>query len=143
MKAGIPDRRRPGRSDSKSSVRSSVRTLAGSVTDVHPGLYGERPGPRISGAPDARRDWRDLGALRAARRADLPLLGVCSGHQLLNLATGGSLHQHLPAGERHTGEVHAVRTQAQTRARALLGALLCSGSSVISVTQATRSRRPG
>jgi len=96
--------------------------VAGSVTDVHPGLYGERPGPRISGAPDARRDWRDLGALRTALRADLPLLGVCSGHQLLNLATGGSLHQHLPAGEQHTGEEHAVRTQAQTRARGLLGA---------------------
>jgi RNA polymerase sigma factor (sigma-70 family) len=96
--------------------------VAGSVTDVHPGLYGERPGPHVSGVPDARRDWRDLGALRTALRADLPLLGVCSGHQLLNLASGGSLHQHLPGDDRHAGEEHAVRTQARTRARHVLGA---------------------
>jgi len=95
--------------------------VAGSVTDVHPGLYGERPGPHLSGMPDARRDWRDLGALRTALRADLPVLCVCSGHQLLNLATGGTLHQHLPAGERHTGEEHAIRTRDLTRARSALG----------------------
>ena len=95
--------------------------VAGSVTDVHPALYGERPGPHLSGTPDLRRDRRDLAALRTALRADLPLLGVCSGHQLLNLATGGTLHQHLPADDRHAGEEHAVRTQARTRARHVLG----------------------
>ena len=96
--------------------------VAGSVTDVHPGLYGERPGPQLSGTPDARRDWRDLGALRTALRADLPVLCVCSGHQLLNVATGGTLHQHLAAGDRHTGEEHAVSTRDRTRARSVLGA---------------------
>ena len=95
--------------------------VAGSVTDVHPALYGERPGPRLAGTPDAQRDWRDLGALRTALGADLPVLCVCSGHQLLNLATGGTLHQHLPGSERHTGEEHTVRTRASTRARGTLG----------------------
>jgi putative glutamine amidotransferase len=95
--------------------------VAGSVTDVHPALYGERPGSDLSGTPDARRDWRDLGALQSALRADLPLLCVCSGHQLLNLATGGTLHQHLPEGDRHAGEEHAVRTRASTRVRSTLG----------------------
>jgi putative glutamine amidotransferase len=98
--------------------------VAGSVTDVHPALYGERPGPHVNGRPDARRDWRDLGALRTALHADLPLLGVCSGHQLLNLASGGTLHQHLPAGDRHVDEEHTLRTRAHTRARHLLGARL-------------------
>jgi putative glutamine amidotransferase len=96
--------------------------VSGSVTDVHPALYGERPGPHISGIPDARRDWRDLGALRAALRADLPLLGVCSGHQLLNLASGGTLHQHLDGGEPHAGEEHTVHTCRSTQTRDLLGA---------------------
>jgi putative glutamine amidotransferase len=89
--------------------------VSGSRSDVHPGVYGEDPGPHLSGAPDLRRDWRDLGAIRSALGADLPLLGVCSGHQLLNLASGGTLHQHLRDDAPHAGDEHAVHAQGRLR----------------------------
>ncbi len=94
--------------------------VSGSLSDVHPGIYGEAPGPHLSGTPDLRRDWRDLGALRSALGANLPLLGVCSGHQLLNVASGGTLHQHLREDMPHTGDEHPVH--AQGRLRGVVGA---------------------
>jgi putative glutamine amidotransferase len=95
--------------------------VVGSLSDVHPSVYGEAPGPQLAGAPDARRDWRDLGALRSALAADLPVLGVCSGHQLLNVASGGTLHQHLRADAAHTGEEHAVHVHGRSRIRDSIG----------------------
>jgi len=62
--------------------------------DVNPSHYGQAPHPTTH-----PRDDRDAGELPLARRAlelDLPVLGVCRGMQLLAVATGGSLHQHLP-----------------------------------------------
>jgi putative glutamine amidotransferase len=94
--------------------------VSGSLSDVHPGVYGEAPGPHLGGRPDVRRDWRDIGALRSALGADLPVLGICSGHQLLNVASGGTLHQHLREDAPHAGDEHAVH--AQGRLRRLLGA---------------------
>ncbi|AEV88108.1 peptidase C26 [Actinoplanes sp. SE50] len=70
--------------------------------DIDPALYGERPGPHTVTHPD--RDAGELTLLRAALEADLPVLGVCRGMQLLVAAHGGSLHQHLPdvlGHERH------------------------------------------
>jgi putative glutamine amidotransferase len=68
--------------------------LTGSRTDVEPHHYGCPPG-----APDRlhdpRRDGMSLPLLRAAVRADLPVLAICRGIQELNVALGGSLHQHL------------------------------------------------
>jgi RNA polymerase sigma factor (sigma-70 family) len=96
--------------------------VSGSLSDVHPAVYGEAPGPQLAGTPDARRDRRDLGALRSALAADLPVLGVCSGHQLLNVASGGTLHQHLRADAAHAGEEHAVHAHGRSRIRDALGA---------------------
>ena len=98
--------------------------VSGSRSDVHPAVYGEAPGPRLDGTPDVRRDWRDLGALRSALGADLPLLGVCSGHQLLNVASGGTLHQHLRDDAPHAGDEHAVHARGRSRIRAALGTRL-------------------
>jgi putative glutamine amidotransferase len=98
--------------------------VSGSVSDVHPALYGDTPGPELGGTPDARRDWRDVGALRSALAADLPVLGVCSGHQLLNVASGGTLHQHLRGSAAHAGEEHAVHAHGRSRIRDALGARL-------------------
>jgi putative glutamine amidotransferase len=62
--------------------------------DVNPRHYGQQQHPMTHS-----RDDRDAGELPLARRAlelDVPVLGVCRGMQLLAVAAGGSLHQHLP-----------------------------------------------
>jgi putative glutamine amidotransferase len=62
--------------------------------DLAPELYGEQPDPTTMTRPD--RDASELLLARAALAADLPILGVCRGMQLLAVAAGGRLHQHLP-----------------------------------------------
>src|SRR5215210_4652084 len=99
--------------------------VSGSRSDVHPRVYGEAPTPVLHGEPDARRDWRDLAALRAALRADVPLIGVCRGHQLLNVLSGGTLYQDVelagPSRVAHTAEPHPVSTAAASTVRDLVG----------------------
>jgi putative glutamine amidotransferase len=70
--------------------------------DVDPLRYGEAPGERTS-RPRVLRDEWEIALTRAALRRDLPLLAVCRGLQVLNVALGGSLHQHLPEVTGHDG----------------------------------------
>ncbi len=63
--------------------------------DVDPALYGQEAHPK-TGAPRADRDAWETALLAAAAEAALPYLGICRGAQVLNVARGGSLHQHLP-----------------------------------------------
>jgi putative glutamine amidotransferase len=63
--------------------------------DVDPANYGHEPHAAL-GPTFAVLDDVQLALARAALAADLPLLGVCRGMQVLNVATGGTLHQHLP-----------------------------------------------
>ncbi|WMF04572.1 gamma-glutamyl-gamma-aminobutyrate hydrolase family protein [Micromonospora robiginosa] len=74
--------------------------LAGGA-DVGPERYGQPPDPRTEARPD--RDAGELALLTAALAADLPVLGVCRGMQLLAVAYGGTLHQHLPDVVGHDG----------------------------------------
>lgn len=69
--------------------------LPGGV-DVDPAHYGEAHHPNL-GQVDAARDATELTLARWALAADLPILGICRGIQLLNVAAGGSLYQHIPA----------------------------------------------
>jgi putative glutamine amidotransferase len=64
--------------------------------DVDPARYGHQPHPRL-GRVDPERDAFELAAYRAARARRLPVLAICRGPQLVNVAHGGTLHQHLPA----------------------------------------------
>jgi putative glutamine amidotransferase len=73
--------------------------------DVAAWHYGEETGPEACNV-DASRDTWELALVAAARNAGLPILGVCRGAQVLNVAAGGSLVQHLPAV---TDEPHRVR----------------------------------
>jgi putative glutamine amidotransferase len=62
--------------------------------DVEPVRYGAEREPR-TGPPAPERDAWELALVDAALAADVPLLGICRGMQLLNVALGGTLVQHL------------------------------------------------
>jgi putative glutamine amidotransferase len=89
--------------------------LAGGV-DVGPQTYGADPHPDTD-PPNELRDAFELALARRALERELPLLGICRGMQVLNVAAGGTLHQHLPevvGHERHRETIgvfadHAVR----------------------------------
>lgn len=102
--------------------------------DVDPVHYGEARHPNL-GQVDAARDVVELALARWALAADLPILGICRGIQLLNVAAGGSLHQHIPAQlpEAHKHDyrpaesawerpTHRVRVQEGSRLAQILGA---------------------
>ena len=96
--------------------------------DIDPKNYGATI---AGGASDVRpeRDAAELVLLRAALEQDLPLLGICRGMQLLNVARGGTLVQHLPDVVHHVGhrtepgrfDVHAVKLRRGSRAADILG----------------------
>lgn len=64
--------------------------------DIDPAYFDQPPHPQL-GAVDPQRDAFELALYRAARSAGTPILGICRGVQLINVAEGGSLHQHVPA----------------------------------------------
>jgi putative glutamine amidotransferase len=63
--------------------------------DMDPTAYSQRPHPALIPL-DRERDLYDLALAKAALKRKTPILGICGGMQLLAVATGGSLHQHLP-----------------------------------------------
>ena len=63
--------------------------------DVDPGFYGAEPHPEL-GVVDPARDHFELALYRAAKARNVPVLGICRGIQLINVAQGGTLHQHVP-----------------------------------------------
>lgn len=63
-------------------------------TDIDPALYGHTPHPKL-GTTIRKRDEFELSLARSAMDRGLPILGICRGLQLLNVAMGGSLEQHL------------------------------------------------
>ena len=64
--------------------------------DVDPQRYGQTPDPQAGLKLSPRRDRWELALLDAALERDMPVLGICRGMQLLNVAFGGRLIQDLP-----------------------------------------------
>jgi putative glutamine amidotransferase len=98
-------------------------------SDIDPLTYGSPPHPSVTGTDPARDRFEVALAHRALER-DLPLLGICRGMQLLNVATGGTLVPHLPDAlnsERHRLEPgvfseHEVRLEPGSLAAEAIGA---------------------
>jgi gamma-glutamyl-gamma-aminobutyrate hydrolase PuuD len=96
--------------------------------DLDPGLYDAEPHPETD-VPREQRDRAEIAMLGAALDRDMPVLAICRGSQLLNVARGGDLVQHLPEAvghERHKDEPgafsdHSVRVVAGSRLGGLLG----------------------
>jgi gamma-glutamyl-gamma-aminobutyrate hydrolase PuuD len=96
--------------------------------DLDPAAYGAAPHPAVAGV-QAARDRSEAALLAAALAADLPVLAICRGLQLLNVHLGGTLCQHLPDLLGHDGHQPApgrfadvdVVTVAGTATAAVLG----------------------
>ncbi len=64
--------------------------------DIDPGLYGQEP-HRFLKVVDVRKDRLETALLQQALRQDMPVLGICRGMQVLNVAAGGTLIQDIPS----------------------------------------------
>jgi putative glutamine amidotransferase len=101
--------------------------------DVNPERYGEAP-RRGLGDVDDGLDSLELALVQAALDRELPVFGICRGHQVVNVAMGGSLYQDLArdgvTSLRHATDLtlgrdrlaHAIEVRPGTRLRELLGA---------------------
>ncbi|MFG2331981.1 gamma-glutamyl-gamma-aminobutyrate hydrolase family protein [Streptomyces sp. NPDC048604] len=90
-------------------ARLDALVVAGGA-DVEPVRYGAAPDPR-TGPPAPERDAWELALIEAAIGSGTPLLGICRGMQLLNVALGGTLVQHLDGHVESVGVIgrHTVK----------------------------------
>ena len=114
-------------------VSESPRKLLGEIDgllltgggDIDPVLYGEERHPTVDDAEPGRDEF-EIDLARRAMAADLPLLAICRGAQVLNVAAGGTLVQDIPSAvtstlshsivEPKSAEAHAVQRRRQARA---------------------------
>ena len=92
--------------DAPERAAAAVERLDGLVIaggpDVEPSRYGAERSPR-TGPPAPERDAWELALIDAALAAGVPVLGICRGMQLLNVALGGTLVQHLDGHAEEVG----------------------------------------
>ncbi len=100
--------------------------------DIHPDWYGAQPSSHLH-PPSRERDLFELALFAAARQRELPILGVCRGIQLVNVALGGTLFQDLPSerpgpvahdpppGSARDARSHGVELTVGSRAASALG----------------------
>ena len=117
---------------SEDGVEETLGALDGLLfsggSDLDPSLYDQEPHEETFGIHEAR-DRAELALLEAALERDMPVLAICRGSQVLNVARGGDLVQHLPevvGDEKHkhtpgTFADHDVTLEEGTRLGSLLG----------------------
>jgi len=96
--------------------------------DIEPSRYRDPAAPEVDGV-DPERDDFELALVKAALESGLPILAIGRGHQLVNVALGGTLFQHVPElsstghdlPEQGGDEVHAVRVAAGSLLAAVVG----------------------
>jgi putative glutamine amidotransferase len=117
---------------SEEAVDETLAALDGLIlpggSDLEPGLYGQEPHPETYGVVPER-DRGELALLNGALERDMPVLAICRGSQVLNVARGGDLVQHLPevvGHERHKEDPgvfgdHDVHIDGASRVGSLVG----------------------
>lgn len=97
--------------------------------DIDPTLYAEPPHPELGPIEPATDRW-ELALLHAAMARDIPVLAICRGMQLVNVAHGGSLYQDIPSElglhghrqeERGSQTTHDVTVEPGTQLAAIAG----------------------
>lgn len=98
--------------DDADIIRETVERCDGMVLlgggDVCPTSYGHTETARLYGV-NASLDQFEISAVRVAIELDIPVLAICRGHQVLNVALGGTLIQHLETTEDHRDTMHDVQ----------------------------------
>jgi gamma-glutamyl-gamma-aminobutyrate hydrolase PuuD len=117
---------------SDEAIQETLDALDGLIfsggSDLDPETYGAEPHPELGDVVRVR-DEAELALLSAALERDMPVLAICRGSQVLNVARGGDLVQHLPevVGDekhKHTPGVfadHDIEIEPGTRLASLLG----------------------
>lgn len=145
LAGGEPRRLEIGRDDPDEVIRSVHAVLLPGGGDVDPSYYGEPRHPTFEG-PETGRDELEIALANRVREVDMPLLAICRGIQLLNVARGGSLIQDIPdqvpgalthvRREPADSIAHDVRVEQQSQ----LAALLRASAPDRAVTLAVNSR---
>jgi putative glutamine amidotransferase len=128
---GLPVVLAPGRPEDAPDLLDRVRgLLLSGGSDVDPSLYGAHPHAKLGRVVRERDDF-ELALCRGALERDLPILAICRGHQVLNVATGGTLVQDIPSELKEPLDhdpalqrwerTHEVDILQSTRLRAILG----------------------
>lgn len=107
--------------------------------DVEPSLYGQDRSPKC-GASNPRRDLTEIALIQAARQMRKPILAICRGPQVLNVALGGTLIQDIPdeapgaaehnAKDKRASRVHDVIIEKGSRMEAAIGETLIAVNSL-------------
>jgi putative glutamine amidotransferase len=90
--------------------------VTGGAGDLDPNLYGDERHPE-TGPVQEERDAYELTLVRGALQREMPILGICRGMQILNVAYGGTIEQHLPDVLGHEEHRHTPGTFADHEVR--------------------------
>jgi putative glutamine amidotransferase len=87
--------------------------------DIDPNRYGQKPRSNAIYGVSLEHDELEIAVIRAAIELDKPVLAICRGIQILNVALGGTLHQHLADvladGESHWNKHHEINLEPNSR----------------------------
>jgi putative glutamine amidotransferase len=87
--------------------------------DIDPNRYGQKPRSNAIYGISLEHDELEIAVIRAAIELDKPVLAICRGIQILNVALGGTLHQHLADvladGESHWNKHHEINLEPNSR----------------------------
>ncbi|HEV2687958.1 MAG TPA: gamma-glutamyl-gamma-aminobutyrate hydrolase family protein [Bryobacteraceae bacterium] len=126
---GIEPVRLPPDSQTKTDSLDGLVLTGG--TDINPARYGQQR-DRQTEDPDDARDELELRVLQEALASSIPVLAICRGMQLFNVAHGGTLIQHLRSAEVHSQKMpnaepgqhraaHLVQVTRNTRLASIVG----------------------